>query len=284
MKNLNYKNVLCALLTLTALSGTGQSIGEIRGIIKDKEDLQPVPFATVKILQGTQLIGGTQTDMDGRYNYKPLVPGIYEIVITEPGHQTQPVNKIKVIPNEATYVDVKLTANTFGTVDVFAKPIDYTTSGVDKTMFNQVSMDADEITNCSGGTRGDIVSMLQYMTTDVISTGDGKVHFRGARSDASAYFVDGVRTLYPGTIPGLSIENISVFPGGVPAMYGDLSSGVVLVTTMGYFSGIREKNVRTAAKKENEAQEKASKKAKEDEEKRLKEIEEEKAKEKGTKE
>jgi|GEM_PF-513214 len=279
-KTLNYKNVLCALYTIIALPGISQSIGEIRGIIKDKNDLQPVPFATVKILQGNQLMGGTQTDLDGRYSYKPLVPGIYEILVIEPGHITQPVNKIKVIPNEATYVDIKLSANSFSTVEVIAKPIEYTPPGIEKTMFAQISMDADELNHSSGYTRGDITGALQYMTADVISTGDGKVHFRGARSDASAFFVDGVRTLYPGTIPGLSIENISVFPGGVPAMYGDLSSGVVLVTTRGYFSGIREKNVRLAAKKEKEEQEKASKKAKEDEEKRAKEIEEEKAKEK----
>lgn len=279
MKNLNYKKVLCALFTSIALTSFSQSIGEIRGIIKDT-DLQPVPYATVRILQGKQLIGGTQTDENGRYSYKPLVPGTYELLITEAGHQTQPVNKIKVIPNEATYVDVKLTANTLGTVTVMAKPQDYTRSGVDKTMYNQVSIDAEELNRNPSYNRGDIKGALESITTEVISTGDGQVHFRGARSDASGYFIDGVRTLNPGTIPGMAIENLSVFPGGVPAMYGDLSSGVVIITTKGYFSGIREKNVRLASIKESKEQEKADKKAKEDEEKRAKEIEEEKIKEK----
>jgi len=280
MKNLNYKTVLCAIFAVITFVSSAQSIGEIRGIIKDT-DLQPVPFATVKILQGKSLIGGTQTDIDGRYNYKPLVPGTYELLIMEPGHQTQPVNKIKVIPNEATYVDVKLTVNTLATVTVMAKPVDYTRSGVDKTMFNQVTMDAEELNRSASYSRGDIKGALESVTSDVISTGDGEVHFRGARSDASGYFVDGVRTLNAGIIPGLSIENLSVFPGGVPAMYGDLSSGVVMITTMGYFSGLREKNVRLSAQKEAKEQEKVDKKAKEDEDRRLKEIDEEKAKEKG---
>ena len=58
-------------------------------------------------------------------------PGTYDIVVIEPGHQTQPVNKIKVMPNEATYVDVKLTAHVlWRTVEVVtAKSYDYTHAG-----------------------------------------------------------------------------------------------------------------------------------------------------------
>ena len=72
------------------------------------------------------------------------------------------------------------------------------------------------------------------------------------------------------------IENLTFFSGGVPAMYGDLTSGAVIVTTKSYFSGIRDKNIRVAQVREKIQEEKAQKKAKEDEEKRLKEIEEEK--------
>lgn len=280
MQNLNLKTVLCALFTAISFAAISQSIGEIRGIVKST-DLKPVPFATVKVLQGGQLIGGAQTDMDGRYSYKPLVPGTYELLVMEPGHQTQPVNKIKVIPNEATYVDVKMNVNTLGfTVTVVAKPQDYTKTGVDKTMYNQVSIDSKELNSNASYSRGDIKGALESITTDVISTGDGQVHFRGSRGDATGYFVDGVRTLNANTLPGLSIENLSVFPGGVPAMYGDLSSGVVIITTKSYFSGIREKNVRLAAKKEEEEEAKTKLKAKEDEENRAKEIEHEKAKDK----
>lgn len=237
-------------LLLQAFTALPQSIGELRGTITDSEQ-EPIPYATIRIYQDQQLVGGSQTDLNGRYSYKPLIPGTYELLVSEAGHQTQPVNKVKVIANDPTYVDVILSANILGgTVVVVAPPIDYTRSGVDKTMFNQVSMDALELNRNAGYTRGDIQGTLENMTTDVISTGDGEVHFRGARSDAAGYFVDGVRTLNANTIPGLAIENITIFPGGVPAMYGDISSGVVMITTWSYFSGIREKNVLLAAKKE----------------------------------
>jgi outer membrane receptor protein involved in Fe transport len=73
---------------------------------------------------------------------------------------------------------------------------------------------------------------------------DGGFHIRGSRSDANEVFVDGVKTLDMGSLPSLGIENLTVFSGGVPAMYGDVTGGVIIVTTKSYFSGIREKNMR----------------------------------------
>ena len=143
-----------------------------------------------------------------------------------------------------------------------------------------MSVDAIDLNRNASYERGNITGALESMSSDVVATNDGEVHFRGSRGDASGYFVDGVRTLKAARVPGLCIENISVFPGGVPAMYGDLTSGVVIVTTKGYFSGLREKNLRVAAYRESIAEQKAQQKAKEEEENRAKEIEREKVKEK----
>ncbi|MDP1803278.1 MAG: carboxypeptidase regulatory-like domain-containing protein [Bacteroidota bacterium] len=279
MKTLKLKTaVLSALFLVFGLTMNAQGYGEIRGIIKNTE-LEPVEFATVKILQGNLLIGGTQTDAEGRYKYKPLNPGTYDMVVMEAGHQTQPVNKIKVTPNEATYVDVKISPNTLGTITVTAKAYDYSKAGVDNNMYTMKSLDATELLQLAGANRGDIKGTLTSISSDVIET-NGEIHFRGTRGDATAYFVDGVRTLGSSTIPGLGIENLTVFSGGVPAMYGDVMGGVVIITTKSYFSGIREKNMRNNAYREKILEKKRIEKAKLAEEARLKEIEEEKLKEK----
>lgn len=279
MKTLNLKTALLSLLLVVlGLNSKAQGYGEIRGIIKSTE-LEVVPFATVKILQGNILIGGTQTDIEGRYKYKPLDPGTYDIVIIEPGHHTQPVNKIKVTPNEATYVDVKLTPNTVEGVTVTAKAFDYTKTGADNNMYTMKSVDATELMQMAGSSRGDIKGTLVSLTSDVIET-NGEVHFRGTRGDATGYFIDGVRTLGSSNVPGMCIENLTVFSGGVPAMYGDVMGGVVIITTKSYFSGIRAKNMRNIAYQEKINEKKRIEKAKKDEENRLKEIEEEKLKEK----
>lgn len=279
MKTLNLKTVILSiLLVVLGLNMNAQGYGEIRGIIKNTE-LEPVPFATIKILQGNILIGGTQTNEVGKYAYKPLNPGSYDILVIESGHQTQPVNKIKIIPNEATYVDIKMTPNTLGTVTVVAKAYDYTKAGVDKNMYTMKSLDATELLQLAGSSRGDIKGALTSISSDVIET-NGEIHFRGTRGEATGYFVDGVRTLGASTIPGLGVENLTVFSGGVPAMYGDVMGGVVIITTKSYFSGIREKNMRNYAYYEKAQEKKRVEKALKDEENRLKEIEEEKKKEK----
>nr|MBA3683592.1 hypothetical protein [Bacteroidota bacterium] len=49
MKTLNFKTALLSLLFVVfGLNSNAQGYGEIRGIIKNLE-LEPVPFATVKI-------------------------------------------------------------------------------------------------------------------------------------------------------------------------------------------------------------------------------------------
>ncbi|MGZ3900999.1 MAG: carboxypeptidase regulatory-like domain-containing protein [Bacteroidia bacterium] len=272
MKTIKIKTRLMAMLMAIAAYSFGQTgYGEIRGIIKNT-DKEVVPYATVKILQGNILIGGTQSDIEGKYKYKPLTPGIYDIVIIEPGHQTQPINKINVIPNEATYVDPVLTANTLGTVTVVAKAIDYTKSGVDKTMYTMVSIDSKELLQNASAVRGDVKGTLVALTSNVIEQ-NGEIHVRGSRGDATSYYVDGVRCLGPNTIPGLAIENITFFSGGVPAMYGDLTSGAVIVTTKSYFSGLREKNIRNQEYRERQEAKQSAEKEKQEAENRKKERE-----------
>lgn len=277
--NLITTSILTVLALISFKTQAQTGYGEIRGIIKDKEDLQPVPFANIKITQGSFLVGGTIADAEGKYKYKPLTPGTYDMVVYEAGHQTQPVNKIAVMPNEATYVDVKLALNTFSAVVVEAKAYDYSKSAVDPTMYTFVSVDAKILTKLAGFNAGDIKGALVNLKSDVVEDQNGEIHVRGSRGDATAFYVDGVRTISSNIIPNLSIENLTFFSGGVPAMYGDLTSGAVIVTTKSYFSGLRDKNVRVAQVREKIQENKAKQKAKEDEEKRKKEIEEEKLKE-----
>lgn len=275
---------LCISLILSLPFSVGAQIsyGEIRGIIKTTE-AEAVPFATVKILQGNQLIGGTQSDENGKYKYKPLTPGRYDMVVMTIGYLSQQINNVTVDPGEATYVDVKLSVNTLNTVTVTAKAIDYTKAGVDANMFVFESVSGEELNQNAAYVSGNIGSAVVAITSDVIETGDGELHFRGSRTGASSNYVDGVKTYGETFIPGIAIENLTVFTGGVPACYGDLTSGMVMITTKSYFSGIREKNIRNAAFREKREEDKRIKQEKEDNEKRKKEIEDEKKKDRKTK-
>ena len=62
----------------------------------------------------------------------------------------------------------------------------------------------------------------------------GELFVRGSRSDATQYVIDGVKTKGNFRIPKNAIKEITVITGGVPAMFGDATGGVIIITTKGY--------------------------------------------------
>lgn len=60
-------------------------------------------------------------------------------------------------------------------------------------------------------------------------------NIRGARSDGSIYFIDGVRVRSMPVVPQTSMNQITVWTGGVPAKYGDFTGGVISVESISYF-------------------------------------------------
>ncbi len=267
---------LLILALISAVQFTkAQSFGEIRGLIKDDE-LKPVIGAVVKITQGGYLIGGTTTDGEGKYVYKPLNAGEYEILVTSMEHTTVRKTKIPVDPNEATYVDIKMTANTLGVVVIeteFEKPL------VDPTMIDIISINAEDWNNSVNRTEGVVEAINTYYSGSTQDS-QGEWHLHGARAGATEYIVDGVRVTEMNGLPNASIENVSMISGGIPAMYGDLTSGVIVVTTKDYFSMMRHKNVMETRYKEKHEFRNKQKAEKQEDENRKKEIEQEKAKDK----
>ncbi len=256
---------MAMLMLISITAAAQQTYGEIRGVLKN-ELKEKVPFATIKILQDDRLIGGTESDADGNYKYKPLEPGLYDVVVMESGHQSKKITGVKVVPGDATYLNVKMTSNTFTEVVVNGKLIveDYTKTGAETNVYSMKSLDATELMQNSAFERGgDLMTVVSTLASDVVEDASGGFHFRGGRSDANGVYIDGVKSLDMGTIPSLSLENVTVFTGGVPAMYGDVLGGVVIVTTKSYFSGIREKNMRNRKAAEKREQ----KKEREEEEK-----------------
>lgn len=267
------KLTLIAIIMVILQTAKAQnSLGEIKGIVKD-EDLNPVIGAVVKITQGGILLGGTTTDENGKYSYKPLNAGEYEIVVTSLEYSTHRVSKVEVQTNEATYVDVKLKMNTLATVtieDIYEKPL------VDNTIMDIRSVNAEEFRTMSID-RGNFMQAAQAMSSQVVEDGSGEFHFRGSRVDATEYLIDGIKVNQMNGVPATAVENLSIITGGIPAMYGDLTSGVMVITTKDYFSGMRAKRIRETEMDEKREYKRKLKMENEEEAKRKEEIEKEKA-------
>ena len=56
---------------------------------------------------------------------------------------------------------------------------------------------------------------------------------RGSRSNATTYYVDGIKVVGNSNVPTSAIEQITVVTGGLPAKYGDATGGIISITTKG---------------------------------------------------
>jgi hypothetical protein len=269
MKDLK-KTTLTALLLIGSLSIFSQgSMGALKGQVLNDESM-PVFGATIRILQGGALVGGTDTDENGMYTYKPLNAGSYDVLISSVETRTKKVTDVRVSSEKTTYLDVAVTSNTLEGVDVivYVKPI------IDKTFMDIKEISGEDLIHMAYD-RSDLGSAVVNLTSEATRDENGDFHVRGGRGDATAFIVDGVKSPNISGVPSLAVENLSIITGGIPAQYGDNTSGVIVVTTKDYFSGIQSKRMRDNYILENKARVKREKESIQKEKLRKKEIEDE---------
>lgn len=269
MKDLK-KTTFTALLLIGSLSIFSQgSVGALKGQVLNDESL-PVFGATVRILQGGALVGGTDTDENGMYTYKPLNAGSYDVLISSVETRTKKVTDVRVSSEKTTYLDVAVTSNTLEGVDiiVYVKPI------IDKTFMDIKEISGEDLMHMAYD-KSDLGSAVINLTSEATRDENGDFHVRGGRGDATAFIVDGVKSANITGVPSLAVENLAIITGGIPAQYGDNTSGVIVVNTKDYFSGIQSKRMRENYILENKARVKREKESIQKEKLRKKEIEDE---------
>ncbi len=277
MKNLK-QHLAAILIGISSLSASAQgSTGTLKGqILNDTHE--PVIGAIIKIIQGGSLVGGTNTDVDGMYTYKPLNAGSYDVVVSSSETQTKKVTDVRISGERTTYLDVAVSTNTLIEVEVVAyiKPI------VDKTFMNIKEISADDFAHMALD-NSDIGSAIINITSEATRDENGDFHVRGGRGDATAFIIDGVKSPNISGVPSLSVENMAIITGGVPAQYGDNTSGVIVITTKDYFSAMQSQMMRRNYMIEKEDRVKREKQSIYQQKLRKKEIEEELRKEEESK-
>lgn len=273
MKNLK-QMVYASLLVISSIQLFSQnSMGALKGQILTS-DKEPLIGGTIKILQGGVFIGGTTTDEKGMYTYKPLNAGGYDLIISSAESQTKKITNIQVSSERTTYVDATVSLNAFDAIEIvaYAKPI------IDQTFMDIKEITAEDFLHMAVD-RGDIIGSVVNISSEANVDSDGELHIRGGRGDATAYIVDGIKSPNITGVSALAVENIAIITGGIPAQYGDITSGVIVVTTKDYFSVLQSNRMRSAYMAEKRQRLKREKEMIEAEQKRKMEIEEELKKE-----
>ncbi len=219
------------LLFLTCLSisslAMAQSSTVLRGVVTDSTTGETVIGASVAIYKGTTLKTGEQTDIDGNFSIN-VDPGKYDVKVTYVGYSPAQVTGVDILAGKINNLDFKLaTGEVLGEVVIkeYKKALiqqDNTTSGMTLTSSEIAKMPVRDVSAMAG------------LTVGVGSTdGGGDLKIKGSRSDGTDYYVDGVRVNKDNLPPAQEIEQLDVKTGGIEAQYGDVTGGVISITTKG---------------------------------------------------
>lgn len=198
----------------------------LEGKVIDAETGEPVIFATVALYKGGILVTGTETDIDGYYIFSTIDPGTYDVEASYVGYQSQRTEGVVVLAGKSNKLNIELGEGVLlETIEVVEYKVPLIEQ--DNTTQGQV-VTAEKIRNLP--TKG--LNQIAATTAGLSSIDGGEIAVRGSRTNATDYYIDGIR-VSGRILPQTEIDQMQVITGGMEAQYGDVTGGVISITTKG---------------------------------------------------
>ena len=217
------------MVVLSANFMFGQMAGKIAGTVTDKITGEGLPFANVVLFQNGVQKGGAPTDFDGSFSISPLNPGTYDLKVQYQGYNPKEVRDFMVRAGATERINVALGEQVTEVivVDVIIH---------EKKLINQ-----DQTTSGTVLTAKDIAAMptrdiatMANMGAGTYSADDGgEINIGGARGSSTVTYINGVKVVGNIGLPPSSIDQMQVMMRGIPAQFGDVTGGVINITTKG---------------------------------------------------
>jgi len=203
----------------------------IQGKIKEEATGDAVLFATIALYKNDVLMQGVESDFDGNYSFSDIDPGTYDIEVTYLGLQTQRITGIIAKAGKVNVADfvMKEEGVLVDLVEIkgYKVPLvefDNTTQGKSITSESIQALPTKNIGAIAATSAG-------------VSLGsDGGISVRGSRTSSTYYYIDGIRVSAANVnnlVPQAQIEQMQIITGGIEAKYGDVTGGVISITTRG---------------------------------------------------
>ncbi len=230
---------------------SGQNAGSIKGRVLDAKTKESIPMANVYLEVGRSNMG-TTTDIDGRFTLKPLSAGTYQVNVSYVGYNTKTIG-VTVFPGEITFMkDVLISDGIIigGDEGIIVRAEKEDARLIDPGQTGKLPMKSADFKNIAGSEN--IAMAIRAVSSEIQITENGKdIVFRGSRNGSSACYIDGIKQRDAGsTVPGCAVGSIVVYSGGIPAQYGDVTGGIIVLETKGYFDVRAEKRIEASKKKE----------------------------------
>lgn len=202
--------------------------GTLKGKITDKATKEPIPFANIVIELGGTQVGGSTSDFDGNYTIKPIPPGKYDVKATFVGYKPYLIKGVIINSDKITFYDLAMEATSTQLSEV--EVVDYKVPLINKDQTQSGgTVTSEEIAKMPNRSASAIAT-----TVGGVFSQDGSVGgIRGQRSEGTVMYIDGIKVRGSQSLPEASIDQVSVILGGVPAQYGDVTGGIINVTTKG---------------------------------------------------
>jgi len=227
MKKIYLAVVLVVFAGLSLLAQNDN--GAIKITLIDKATNEAIPFANVVAFREGVQVGVATTNMDGEAIIKPLPPGKYSVKGVYVGYQATEIKDVVVGEGKTAYVSIPL-SNGEGVKLDEVEIVEYQVPLIDPDTKSGGTMTREEYQNMAIKD----VNSAAATTAGVYQADNGAgINIRGGRGGNTTYFVDGVKVFGTPNLPQQSIEQLSVITGGIPANYGDLTSGAVAISTRG---------------------------------------------------
>jgi hypothetical protein len=218
-----------------ALCGTGLfaqgNTGSLQGKITDEVSAAGIEMAVVKLQAGTQTFGG-YTDVNGEYAIKGIPIGKYDVEISFVGYQGIKLADVLITNSSITFLNKSLGVKEGkGYEFIYEKwKEDLLGAGTPGTMKRLGPEEISFSANLRGV--GDIIA--SSVPKVYMKDSGGDLNFSGSRSGSTLYMIDGVKVIGEPQLPNQGIAEMVVITGGLPAQFGDTTSGVVLITTKSF--------------------------------------------------
>lgn len=216
--------LLAALLLGIAAAASAGTFGVLEGVVRDKENDQPVPGASVMIVETQQ---GRVTDADGRFVIYNVPAGKYTVRIQMIGYRPLSYQNVEVTANLRTRLRVTMEQSAVELTEIVVKA-------------ERPLIQKDVIGTTHTVTAMEFKSLPITTPQDILSFKPGTTlegNVRGGKTSEVVYFIDGLpaQDVMQGTfgadIPTSSVVELSFQTGGFEAEYGNAQSGIVNIVT-----------------------------------------------------
>lgn len=225
LKKITSAIAVCLVSVATVVAQSGA----LKVTVKEKETGETIPGAIVTAeLNGVPVGKPALTDIDGQIILKPLNAGSYTIKAQYTGRQDVIIKGVVVSADKTSYINMDLAVKTELLKEV--EIVEYVKPLIDPDTKSGGTVTRQEYQNMASKN----INSVAATTAGVFQKDEGgELNIRGSRSGGSDVYIDGMKVIGTSGVPQSGIEQVSTITGGVPAQYGDITGGIISITTRG---------------------------------------------------